>query len=98
MPFNGSEIIDNPLTTIMSTYTDILGMVAYVIILTFVIGAVYLKTQSGLATAASILITSMLFATAGVFADVPQLMSLAIVVAALAFIGVIISFVLKIRR
>jgi hypothetical protein len=95
---NGTALVDNPMTTILSTYTDSLGMGAYAVVLLFVIGGIYLKSHSITTTAGAMLITSMLFLTAGIFGNMPQLSLVSGIVAAASLTLLVISIMYNIRR
>jgi len=95
MPLNGTQLMENPFEVMMTPYTELFGIGAYLIIIVFIVGAIYIKTRDVMATAAALIIASMLFATAGIYNDFPQLVIISVVVVILAVIGLIISFMFQ---
>jgi len=91
MPINGSELIDNPWETIFSPFTDLFGAGFYLIPLTFIAIALYVKTRDLVVVSAFMLASGTLFASASIFADYPEMAFVYLIFTAIGLIGMIVG-------
>jgi len=97
MPFNGSEIIDNPFSTIFSPFTDLFGTGFWLIPLTFMAVALYIKTKNIISVFAFLLAASALLASGSIFAGYPEMAYVYIIIGLLAIVSMVLG-ILFIRR
>lgn len=91
MPINGSEFLDNPWETIFSEYTEVLGMGFYLVPITFIAVALFIKTKDMVVTSAWLMGSCSILAGANLFIDFPEMALLYLIVAAIGLIGMIIG-------
>ena len=88
---NGSALIDEPFITIMSPFTNLLGPGVYVIILSFIGVALYVKTHDLSTVSAFLLASGVLLASGNIFWGYGEMAFLFAVVALLGIIGLVAS-------
>lgn len=91
MPLNGSELLDDPFNTIFSPFTDLLGSGFWLIPLTFISIALYIKTRD-VTTVSMFMIASGILLSAGtIFSEYPEMAFLYVVFTAIGIIGIVLS-------
>jgi len=91
MAVNGSELIDAPWTTIFSPFTDLLGTGFYLIPLTFIVIALYVKTRDVVVVSAFMIASGMLLGSGLIFANYPEMALVYWLIAGLGLIGLIVG-------
>lgn len=91
MAVNGSELIDNPWTTIFSPFTDLFGPSFYLIPLTFIVIALYIKTRDVVVVSAFMIASGMLLGSGLIFANYPEMAYVYWLFAGLGLIGLIVG-------
>jgi len=86
MAVNGSELIDAPFNTVFSPFTDLLGSMFWLIPISIIASALFIKTKNITVVGAWLLGTGMFFGSANIFDGVPAMFT---VYGALIIIGII---------
>jgi len=89
MPINGSELIDNPMTTIFSPFTDLLGTSFWLIPLTFIAIALYVKTREVVIVSAFMLASGVMLSSGSIFAGYPEMALVYMLFSGLGIVGLI---------
>lgn len=97
MPFNGSEIIDNPFNTIFSPFTDLFGTGFWLIPITFIAVALYVKTRNVVSVFAFLLAGCALLAGGNIFLGYPEMAYVYILIGLLALVALVLGIIF-IRR
>lgn len=97
MPFNGSEIIDDPFNTIFSPFTDLFGTGFWLIPITFIAVALYVKTRNVVSVFAFLLAGCALLASGNIFAGYPEMAYVYILIGLLALVALVLGIIF-IRR
>jgi len=91
MPFNSSGISTNPFDTIISPFTDLLGIGFFIIPLAIIATALYVKTKSPIAVSAFLMASGTLFTSAGMFASYPEMVAVFMIVTLMGVVGMFLS-------
>jgi len=91
MAVNGSELINAPWDTIMSPFTALLGNGFYLIPVTFIAIALYVKTRDAVLASMWVLAAGILMATASIFTGYMEMSILYTVIAAAGITGIVMS-------
>lgn len=91
MAVNGSELIDEPWSTIFSTFTDLLGPGFYLIPVTIIGAALYMKTRSPVAVSAYLIGAGVLLLGGGLFVGYPEMINVFGIVTVIGIMGLIVS-------
>jgi len=89
MPINGSELIDNPMTTIFSPFTDLLGTSFWLIPLTFIAIALYVKTRDVVIVSVFMLASGVMLSSGSIFAGYPEMALVYMLFSGLGIVGLI---------
>lgn len=89
MPINGSELIDNPMDTIFSPFTDLLGTSFWLIPLTFITIALYVKTRDTVIVSVFMLASGVLLSSGSIFAGYPEMALAYMIFSGLGIVGLI---------
>ena len=95
MALNGSELLDKPIETIMSPYTDLLGGAFWLVPVSVIAAALFVKTRSITMVGAWLLGCGMLLSTAGIFAGFPGVLDFYLAVVVMGVISIIVGIVLE---
>jgi len=96
MAFNGSELLDQPWETIFSVFTDIIGYGFYLVPISFIAVALYIKTKTVAVSGMWLMATTILVGSA-IFNEYPVMSYIYFIIAAFSLTGVIISVYLEAR-
>jgi len=91
MPLNGSELIENPIETLTSPFTDLLGMAFWLIPICFIGVALFIKTKSPEIVSCYMIAVGVLLSGAGIFTDYPEMSYVFAVFTALGLVGLFMS-------
>jgi len=91
LPINGSELIDNPFTTIFSSFTDLLGTGFYLIPLSFICVALYVKTRNAVTVSAFMIGSGLLLSGGTMFSAYPEMALVYLLFTGLGFVGLIVG-------
>ena len=91
MGLNGSELTNQPLDTIMTTFTDILGSAFWLVPIGFIAIALYIKNKNFTASSVWLMASSSILGTSNLFTDHPEMSFLFYVLTVIGFVGVVIS-------
>ena len=97
MPFNTSPIINDTFNTTFSPYTNLLGNLFWLIPLSVIATALYVKTQNIIAVFAFLAASSSMLVAGNIYIGSPEIAFIYIVVSALALVGLVLS-ILFIRK
>jgi len=91
MQINGSELVDKPWDTIFSPFTDLLGGGFFLIPVTIIATALYVKTRNPV-TVSGFLIASGVFLSAGsLFSSYPEMIVVYALFTTIGIMGLIVS-------
>lgn len=94
MPINGTDLINNPWNTTFKVFTDLFqpyGGAFYLIPISFIGLALYMKTRNPVVVCAYFIAVSLLMSGGGMFSGYAQVALLYTVVCALAIVGMFMS-------
>lgn len=91
MPINGSDLINNPWETIMSPFTDLLGTGVYLIPITMIVVAVYVKTRNLVASSVIMIAAGVLFSSSSIWVGYYEISIVYIIFTALGVTGTIVG-------
>jgi hypothetical protein len=91
MPINGSEFIDNPSSTIFSTFTDLMGNTFWLIPLSFITVALFVKTRNPVAASGFMIASGLILGSGNIFVNNPQMAYVYWIFAALGAVGIILG-------
>ena len=94
MPINGSEMIDNPWETLFSPMTDFFGSGFWLIPLSFIAIALYVKTRNTVTVSVFLIAGSLMLASGNMFTGHPEMGFIYFIFATMGVIGVIVSIYL----
>ncbi len=95
---NYTTFIENFWEYSLRGYNTSLGFLFYPIIIGAILGYIYLKTQSGLATTVGIILVFVGYATTGLFANVGPFAIFLQIIATLTTVGLIVVFITRWRK
>ena len=96
MVWNASDIISNPWNTTWSPYTGLLGNAFWLIPVSFIAVALYIKTRNPVTVSAYMLGSGVLLASGNIFLGTPEMATVYWVFAVLGLVGMILGiFYLK---
>jgi len=96
MSFNGSDLISNPWDSFFSVFGDILGVSWYLIPISFIAIAIYIKTRT-VAAAGMWLMASCLMIGSAIFVEHPEMSFVYYLFTVISFVGVVVSVYLEAR-
>lgn len=91
MPINGSELVSDPWGTIFSPFTDLLGTGFWLIPLTFIAVALYIKSRDVVVTSLFLLGSSLILSGGNIFAGYPEMAFVYLIFSALGIVGVVLG-------
>jgi len=89
MPINGSELIDSPMDTIFSPFVDLLGTSFWLIPLTFITIALYVKTRDTVIVSMFMIASGVLLSSGSIFAGYPEMALAYLLFSGLGIVGLI---------
>lgn len=95
---NGTDLINQPWDTIVSPFIALLGNGFYLVPLSFLSVALYVKTRDFALTSAFILGSGILLSGGSMFTNYPEMAGVYGVFAAIGITGIVLSVFYKIRR
>jgi len=96
MAFNGSELLDQPWETLFSVFTDILGYAFYLIPISFIAIALYIKTKTVAVSGIWMLATTLMIGSI-IFTQFPVMGLIYYIIAGVSFTGIIASIYLEVK-
>ena len=90
---NGTELIENPLETIMSPFTDLIGVSFWLIPIGIIAAALYVRTHNITVVAAWLLSAGMLMASANIFSDYVAVLDFYLLLVVIGVVSIILSIV-----
>ena len=91
MPVNGSELLDNPFNTIFSPFTELLGNGFFLIPVTIIAAALYVKTRSPVAVSAFLMGSGLLLSGGSLFSGYPEMIDVYALITVIGIVGLIAS-------
>jgi len=91
MALNGSSLLDDPINTLMGTFTDILTSAFWLIPIGFIAVAIYIKTREVTAVSIWLLASCLLVGSANLFGEYPQMAFVYYIFAVIGLVGTILS-------
>jgi len=94
---NFTYIMENFWTWSLQGYSTVVGFFFWPIILSTIIGYIYLKNQSAMAATVAILLFMAAFATTGIFTDVGPFIMILQIIVTLSSAALVVLFISKWR-
>jgi len=91
MPINGSDLINHPWNTTFSTFTDIFGNAFWLIPLSFITVALFVKTRNPTAVSVFMIASGLILGSGNMFASNPEMAFVYMIFAALGMVGLILG-------
>ena len=91
MAVNASEIIDTPWETIFGTFTDLLGSGFYLIPVSFLAIALYMKTKDVMVVGVWLIASGITLAGGNIFAGYIEMSTMYTIVVAIGVTGVVME-------
>jgi len=91
MPWNASDLINNPWNTTFSPYTGLIGNAFWLFPVSFIGIALYIKTRNPVLVSAYMLASGVLLASGNIFLGTPEMVLVYILFAVIGLIGVFLS-------
>ena len=91
MPINGSDIINHPWNTTFKTFTDLLGASFWLIPLSFITVALFVKTRNPVAVSGFMIASGLILGSGNIFVSNPQMAYVYWIFAALGVVGIILG-------
>jgi len=96
MALNGTDLISNPWDSFFSVYGDIIGVSWYLIPISFIAVALYIKTRT-FAVSGMWLMASTLMIGSALFVEHPEMSFVYYLFTVLSFVGIVVSIYLEAR-
>jgi len=91
MPLNGTDLINHPFNTTFKAYTDLLGSGFWLIPISFIAVALYVKTRNPVMVGVFLVGSGLLLSGGNLFASNPQMALVFTIFTVLSFVGLIAS-------
>jgi len=91
MGLNGSELTNQPLNTIFSIFTDILGSAFWLVPVGFIAIALYIKTKEFTASSVWLMASTAILGSSNLFTDHPEMSFLYYVLTIIGFVGTVVG-------
>jgi len=95
MPINGSELIDNPIDTIFSPFTDMLGSAFWLLPVSVIAAVLYVKTRNITVVGAWLLGSGGLMASGNIFAGFPGMLDFYMLLVVAGIISIILGIIME---
>ena len=92
---NGSNLTNNPIETIFSPYTDLMGSMFWLIPIGIIAAALYVRTRNITVVGAWLLGAGMLMSTGNIFTDNPGSLDFYLFVVVIGIVSIIIGIILE---
>lgn len=94
MPINGTDLLNNPIDTIFSPFSDFLGAGFWLIPIGFITLALFIKTRNLTAASVWLMGSCIIMGSGQIFGSYPEMSFFYYLVACLGFTGTIVSIFL----
>jgi len=91
MPINGTELIEAPWDTVLSPFINLLGTGFYLIPITFIALALYVKTHDTMLASAWLMASGTLLSSTAIFTGYLEMSIIYTIVVALGVTGIVIN-------
>jgi len=91
MALNGTDLINHPWNTTFKAYTDLLGSAFWLIPVSFIAVALFIKTRNPVLVSAYMLGSGLLLSSGNIFLGHPEMAFVYMVFTALGLVGLIVS-------
>lgn len=92
---NGSELLEDPISTIFSPYINLLGSSFWLVPISIISAALYVKTKNITVVGAWLLGAGMLMSTANIFAGFPAVLDLYMFLVVIGIVSIIIGIIME---
>ena len=89
MPINGTDFLNNPWNTTFAAYTDLLGSAFWLIPVSFIAVALYIKTRNPVVATSFMTASGILLSSGNIFMGQPQMVFVYTVFTVISFSGMI---------
>jgi len=88
---NGSDLIDSPWTTTFSVFTDLLGNGFYLVPISVLALALYIRTRNPVVSSVFMMGSGLLLSSGSMFMDYPEMVKVYVAFTAVGLVGSILS-------
>lgn len=92
---NGSELINDPFNTVFSPFTDILGSAFWLVPISIIAAALFMKTKSIVVVGAWLLGIGSFMATGNIFSGFPMMLAFYVFIIVIGIAFIIAGLVLQ---
>ena len=93
MALNGTDFINNPWDTTFDSFTDLFGMGFYIIPITFIAIALYIKTRNPMLASSFIWASGILLTSGHIFMNYPEAAKIYLVFTIIGIVGTLLSLI-----
>ena len=90
---NGTELIEKPIETMMSPFTDLIGSSFWLIPISIIAAALYIRTRSITMVGAWLLGAGMLLETGNIFAGFPAVLDFYLLLIVIGVVSIILGII-----
>jgi len=88
---NGSELLSDPIRTVFSPFTNLIGVGFYLVFIGFIATALYIKNRDLTSVSGFIIASSLLLGTGNIFIGNPEMAFVFYIITVMGFVGVVVS-------
>jgi len=92
---NGTELIEDPINTIVSPFTDLLGSAFWLIPISVIAAALYMRTKSIVSVGAWLLGSGMFMVSANIFAGYPMIIDFYLFLVVIGVVSIILGILME---
>ena len=94
---NGTELTENPFDTVFSSYTDLLGSAFWLIPISVIAAALFIKTKNITVVGAWLLGSGMLMGSANIFSGYPAMLDFYLAVIVIGVISILAGIFMQMK-
>jgi len=91
MAINGSELLDKPWDTIFSPFTELLTQGFFIIPVSVIACALYIKTRNPTITSSFLIVSGIFLSTGAIFSAYPEMITVYALFTTIGIMGLIVS-------
>jgi len=91
---NGTQLIEDPINTIFSPFTDLLGSSFWLIPISVIAAALYVRTRNISVVGAWLLGAGMLMSTGNIFAGYPVMLDFYLILSVIGVVSIILGIII----
>jgi len=92
---NGTELLDDPFNTVFSPFTDLLGSAFWLVPISIIAAALFMKTKSIVTVGAWLLGTGLFMTTGNIFSGFPMMSAFYVFVIVVGIALILVGLILE---